>query len=153
MAVRTGKNVVFSDAFIQAFVTEWGDDTMSTNGMDNADVRLFTGELVPTPATLLADYVAVEADFIGYVLTTMTDPTAVKVSPFIWAIYHSVWYTASSPYTVGNEITGYWVETQEGALVFGERFEEPLSMAEAGDYLDLNVYCPMHILVTIPDQS
>jgi len=145
---------VFRSGWIQSLLAQLGADTVTYGGLDDGLVKLFTGPLTPTPATTLADLEAVEADYTGYGAATITTMGTVKPSALQWALFKSVYFaiSGSGPYT-GNEITGYWVETDEPNLVLAERFAAPVTLEALGDFLDLNVMVPLNLVVPVAEQE
>lgn len=93
------------------------------------------------PGIDLATLVAAEADFTGYapiVIAAWLDPI---LSPLGGAQIGSgtQQFMAAAPYTVGNSIVGWWIETGAGVLICCGNTPQPVSMAGAGDGFPLDV--------------
>jgi hypothetical protein len=100
------------------------------------------GELTPSIATTRAELVAAEADYTGYpaggeALATWFDPLN---NPLGGSSIDSpkVQFDTATPYTVGNTIGGFWVETAAGDVVVIGQFVNPIPMGAAGDGFPLS---------------
>lgn len=105
-------------------------------------VHLFKSSLVPTPATVLADYEAAEADYDSYAPITLTAWAGPILAP-------GTGYMILSPgvlFTVGatdpvtpNTVGGFWLEDAAGDLRLVGMFEPTLPMQLAGQGIPLNL--------------
>lgn len=116
-------------AYLQALVDALTDGEV--------EVHLFVGATVPTPATVLGDYV--EADFDGYAPIDLV-PTTPAVNPEGWAqmdvpTAHFVATGGTTP----NTVTGYYLTDNTNTIYLGgERFPNSFVVDETGDYIDLD---------------
>lgn len=102
-------------------------------------MRLFQSSIIPTTATTLAELEAEEATFTGYAEKTLTTWGEPYTSPAGGASISSplVQFQTASPYTVGNNIGGAWIETALGDLVAIITFPEVVPMAGMGDAIPI----------------
>lgn len=102
-----------------------------------------SGEITPSIATTRAQLVAAEADYTGYTATgeELTAWFAPLANPLGGSSIDSPkeQFAAASPYTVGNLIGGFWVETAAGDLVVIGTFENPIPVGAAGQGFPLSV--------------
>jgi hypothetical protein len=107
-----------------------------------SEIRLYqTGSVTLSALTVLADLTAAEADYTGYAaeaVATWFDPL---LNPLGGASIESglVQFQIDAPYTVSNEIQGWWVETAGGTLVCAGDFAVAKSLVGAGDGIPFNV--------------
>lgn len=99
-------------------------------------LRLFQEGFVPSIATTRAELVAAEADYTGYPaggveVTAWLDPI---LNPIGGASIDmpTEQFAAAAPYTVGNTIGGYWIETAGGVLIVVGTFATPIPIGAAG---------------------
>ena len=106
-----------------------------------AVLKLFQNNVIPSPATVLADLD--EADFSGYA----------EVDPVVWnATYldpelggasfnsNNQWNFDGADVTpTTNTIYGFWLESVAGTLLAVGTFENPIPMAAAGDSIPLTL--------------
>lgn len=110
--------------------------------MAAAEVRLFKiGEVVIGPGITLAELDAAECDFTGYaaiVITAWQDP---GLNPAGGAsIQASVQFATASPYTVGNQVGGYYVVDTTGTdeVIIVQPFPDPgVPMEAAGQIIPI----------------
>jgi len=157
VAIRQTVNVVYSSSYIQNLLLDLGAATPTISSLNGSEVHLFKGALTPSPATPLSDLIAAECDYTGYGTPTITTAIAVKPGPTQWALHKSVSFqvTLAVP-IVDNEVAGYWVEFAGDTgqtLLFSERFADPVEMAAVGDFLDLNIFIPLNLVVNVPVQE
>lgn len=102
-------------------------------------LKLFKEGLVPTPATVVADLDAAEADFDDYAAETITAWLAPGGSPFGGAQITSPTeqFTCSVDQVVPNSIGGYWIENAGGDVVLIRQFDTPVAMVVAGDFVQV----------------
>jgi hypothetical protein len=109
-----------------------------------AKVRLYQfGEITPSIATTRAQLVAAEADYTGYTAG------GIELTAFFNALAnpiggHSidspkVQFAPASPFTVGNTVGGFWVETAAGDLITVGTFPNAVSMSAEGNGFPLSV--------------
>lgn len=106
-------------------------------------VRLWDADkITPSIATTRAQLVAAEATYTGYTagglaLTAWFSPIAASVGGFS-TDSPKVQFATVSPYTVTNNIGGFWIETAGGDLILIGSFTQPEPMAGAGDGFPLS---------------
>lgn len=140
---QTG-TLTYSRAFINtvlaAYKTVPGGALITT-----LTVRLLKGTLPAiTPDTLLADLVALEADFSGYAAGTPTMSAPVRLSNGSQAVIGSTTFiVVTATPLVTNTVTGYFL-TDGTNLVGAEAFSVPNAapMANVGDFLAMDVALP-----------
>ena len=116
--------------------------TLFLAGLTQAELALsklrlwVDGEISPSIATTRAELIAAEAAYTGYtaggeVLTAWFDPL---FNPIGGASIDSekVQFQTATPYTVGENIGGWWVETAAGDVIVIGTFDEPIPMSGAG---------------------
>jgi len=121
--------VTLGIAFLQALIDSLTDGEIR--------VHLFVGATVPTPATVLADFV--EADFTGYAAVDVV-PTAPAENPEGWAQidFPTAHFEASGGATP-NTVTGFYLTDNTDALYLGgQRFDNSFIFDETGDYFDVD---------------
>ena len=101
----------------------------------NSVLHLFKSSFAPTPANILADYTAAEADYDTYVAITITAWAAEILAPgtgyMILSGLQQFAVGASDP-TVPNEIGGCYLVDAAGKLRLTGIFTAPVPMAMAG---------------------
>lgn len=157
MAIRQTEIATYSALYIQSLLLDLGAATPTIDSLNGAEVHLFKGDLVPSPATPINDLNLAECDFSGYGAATITAASTIKPGPLQWALHKSVPFalTLATP-IIDNEVAGYWVEYtgfSGQALLFCERFSEPVQMAAVGDFLDLNIFVPLNLVLAVPQQE
>lgn len=129
--------------FFPTAATNWLAGLTQTE-LEVSKLRLWQqGEVSPSIATTRAQLVAAEANYTGYTAGGLE--LAAWFNPINDAIGGSsidspkVQFAPASPYTVGNVIGGYWVETATGQLVCIGTFDGPVPMGAAGQGFPLSV--------------
>lgn len=130
----------FMDTILAGYKTVPGGPLITT-----LTVRLLMGTLPAiTPDTLLADLVALEANFSGYVLKTPTMSAPVRLSTGDEGVIVNATFiaTAASPF-VTSTISGYFL-TDGTLLVGAEAFVsgQQALIGFPGDFLSLDVALP-----------
>lgn len=103
-------------------------------------IKLFKAGFVPTPANVVADYDAQEADYSTYAPETITawlDPVAAVGGGYRITAPTEQFDLASTP-AVGNMIGGYWIEEAGGDVVLVTVFDNPVAMTTAGNSIQVN---------------
>ncbi len=107
--------------------------------LNGAVLKLYQNDLVPTKGTVIADLT--EATFTGYASITLTtwNGPYINASGNCVVLAGQKQFDTASPYTVGNNVYGYWVESSTGDLLLIGRFADaPIPMAAAGNALLAN---------------
>lgn len=144
MPIRSTNEVVYSEEFARVVVAAIKTNPAAALAVAPM-VRLIQEEsFSPTPATTLAEVVAVEADFTDYAekALTMTEPA--NVGPDVEGAIGTVNFNMTTdPVVTQNTIYGYFIEATD-VLVLTEMFAtgQQVSMANVGDFLTLNVAIP-----------
>lgn len=109
-------------------------------------VVLYTAGPTPGPNSAVADFT--EADFSGYAAEPVTPSAAVELGTNSQALVFSALFVATtgSPF-VGNVILGYLLTDAAAAYYGGEQFPEPLSISQAGQFLQINGAFPANLYV------
>lgn len=107
-------------------------------------LRLFQdGEIEPSIATTRAELVTAEADYTGYTAggETLTAWFAPLNNPLGGSSIDSpkVQFDTETPYTVSNNVGGFWVENATGDLIVIGVFDAPVPMSGAGAGFPLSV--------------
>jgi len=107
-------------------------------------LRLYQDELItPSIATTRAELVAAEATYTGYTATGLALTAwfaAIAAAIGGYSIDSpKVQFATAAPYTVPNNIGGFWVETAGGDLIVIGSFAEAEPMAGAGDGFPISV--------------
>ena len=103
-------------------------------------IKLFKAGFIPTPANVVADYDAEEADYSTYAPETITawlDPVAAIGGGYRITAPTEQFDLATTP-AVGNMIGGYWVEEAGGDVVLVTIFDAPVAMTTAGNSIQVN---------------
>lgn len=100
-------------------------------------IKLFKTGFVPTPATVVAELDAVEADYDDYAPATIAAWLAVAAAPGGGSSITAptTQFTCTADQVVPNTIGGYWIELAGGAVVLIRQFDTPVPMVLAGNYL------------------
>jgi hypothetical protein len=100
-------------------------------------LRLIKGDFfLPGASTTRDDLLALEADFTGY--PAGGAPIANFLAPLLNPVggasidWPTIQFAAASPYTVGNVICGWWIETTDGVLVAVGSFASSIPIGQAG---------------------
>jgi len=103
-------------------------------------IKLFKAGFVPTPANLVADDDAQEADYSTYAPETITawlNLVAAVGGGYRITAPTEQFDLVSTP-AVGNMIGGYWIEDAGGDVVLVTVFDAPVSMTTAGNSIQVN---------------
>lgn len=109
---------------------------LKTNLLDAGTIDLFQNDITPTDETVVADLDV--ATFTGYAqvaLTLWTGPyyTSEGKGALLAPLAQ---FNTASPYTIGNQVYGYWIEDSNGDLLLSGRFPDaPIPMAAVGDHI------------------
>jgi hypothetical protein len=107
-----------------------------------AVLHLFQDSMpVLTTATELTTLVANEATYTGYVDQTITTWLAPLLNPLGGASIESglKQFSISTPYTVPNVITGWWIQASTSDLVCAGEFTTGKGFVGPGDGIPMNV--------------
>jgi hypothetical protein len=110
----------------------------------NCKVKLFVGDTVPTPASVLGDFT--ETTAVGYsaqTVATWAGPVNAAGDKRGYAAEPIFVFGSNSPN--GVNINGYFITDNGGTtLLASERFLDPVPVVESGDalYLDLFLLLP-----------
>jgi hypothetical protein len=103
----------------------------------NCKMRLFKDGMgiVVSPSLVVADLIAAEADYTGYVEKTIAAMSAPLLNPVGGASISTgeQQFQIDAPYTVTNVIGGGWIEDSTGALVMAWSYGEAKPLVGAGD--------------------
>lgn len=102
-----------------------------------AEVHLFTAPFSPTPANVLADFVAAEAAYSGYASTTPTWTAAGYDSEGTYGFTSGDQFFQNTTGASGASIGGFWLQTAAGVLQGYGVFTDPIPMNAALAYLSL----------------
>lgn len=117
---------------------QWLADLVQTELAATSKMRLWQAEAItPSIATTRTELVAAEADYTGYTaggaaLAAWFDALANPLGGFS-IDSAKVQFAPAAPYTVGNNIGGFWVETAAGDLIMIASFQAPIPMSAAGN--------------------
>jgi hypothetical protein len=106
-------------------------------------LRLFKSTITNVGSgTTRAQLLAAECDFTGYPaggksITAFLDPLLAPLggSSIDWPTQQ---FAAADPYTVGDVVGGWWIETATGDLIACGTFTEPIPIGEAGQGFPLS---------------
>lgn len=126
-------------------------------------VRLLQSAVPLAPLPSLADLVAAEATFTGYVKVSVASPPVpfpdLVQSGVSWTSPNTNFAVGATP-TVGNDIYGFWVEYPSAsptALYLVAIFDTPVQMQDALDQLNLqftlNYFGTDGLIVTVNGQQ
>jgi hypothetical protein len=109
---------------------------IKTGRLDAGTVKLFQNNFTPNKSSLLADFT--ECDFTGYADVDIADWN----DPYVddegsVSIVAPIATFAATGSAVTNLAYGWYYVTTGGALVMGERFDEPVNFAASGNTLNL----------------
>jgi len=96
--------------------------------------------LTPTPAKVLADFTAIEADFDTYVIKTL-DPNfaaGVQIQSGQYRSLSAV-QTYGSPTTTGNTLYGWFIDDNAGALICALEFATPIVYSVGAPQLQIQI--------------
>lgn len=103
-------------------------------------LRLFNANLVIDHTTTRLDLHNAEADFSGYAAHTLAGGA---VLPALDAGNRAITQWTPATFTkngaTGNDIYGYWLETNAGALQMVEKFDAPIPLQVDGAFLQITV--------------
>lgn len=132
---------IFNRLWVNAQLDELNQAIPAPVTLNGCECRLFQGALAITPDTLLADFTAQIADFSGYAaaaIAAFVGPG--NVNGFMQGLLFSAAFLATSPFTVPNNVNGYYIVDSAGTdWIFAEEFDDVYPFAAAGDYLDLDL--------------
>lgn len=107
------------------------------DALNDSKLRLFKSSINGVSAfTTRAELVAAECDFTGYpaggkVITAFLDPLLNPAggASIDWPTQQ---FNSAAPYTVGNVVGGWWIETTAGALIACGTFPQPIAVGGPG---------------------
>jgi len=145
MPNRTSVSPIYSEEFMRKVVAAFKTDPAAALA-PNLMCRLIKQlAFNPTPASVEADFVAVEADFTDYVEKAVTLIEPANVGADVEGAIATVNYNmVTDPVVVENTVYGYFLES-DGVIVCSEMFAEgqSVNMANVGDYLTMNLILPI----------
>jgi len=127
--------IVDSDGFISNRLTSARSQLNA-----GARLRLYKSALTPTPAKVLADFTAIEADFDTYVIKTL-DPNfaaGVQIQSGQYRSLSAV-QTYGSPTTTGNTLYGWFIDDNAGALICALEFATPIVYSVGAPQLQIQI--------------
>lgn len=93
--------------------------TSAEASLANSVMHLFQQGFIPTPANVVADFVAQECDFDNYSPATITSWATPVLAGSGWGTYAPTqtfrWAHVSAD--VGNSVGGHWIEDSSGNLI------------------------------------
>lgn len=102
-------------------------------------IKLFKAGFVPDPDTVVADLDAEECDFDDYAPITVTvwfDPAASPQGG--WQITAPTsQFLCAALQAVPNMVGGWWLELAAGTVFMIRQFDNPVPMAEAGNFIQI----------------
>jgi hypothetical protein len=107
-----------------------------------ATIHLCSSQVTLTPTLQLAALTAAEATFTGYAAVTLTAIPAAYSDPVNGGISNAIpltQFNTASPYTVGNDIWGGWIEDAASNLLVAWMTSAAWGMQGAGNSLPLNL--------------
>jgi len=116
--------------------------TGAKTALASSHVRLFKSTLVPTPETVLADFVSAEADFDGYpsggiVVTAMNNPILDPAGGYSIGSPEIQFETDAAEAT--PNLIGGWFQVTSGTVLYGySTFGSPQPMQTPGQGLPIN---------------
>lgn len=116
-------------------------------------VKLFTlGPAQITPDSVPADFT--EATFAGYAPVALTLPLLgpINIDPADYSVHNEADFLAGAVVPPGETILGYWIDDDAAAptrMYQGEIFETPIAIAQAGDYISLDVNFAMRFALAL----
>lgn len=121
----------------------WGAGLLRT-ALATSEIHLFKAGMgvAITPALVLADLEAAEADYTGYAAEEVTAFAAPLLNPLGGASIDSgsVQFAIASPYTDGNVIGGGWIQTSGGVLVAAWDYDPTRSLTGPGDGVPVDLF-------------
>lgn len=110
---------------------------LKTDVLDGGSMGLFQNDITPNESTVIGDLTV--ATFTGYAPVTLTTYALPYLIGNNQAAVNSplASFRPASPFTVGNQVYGFFVLDTDGALLACGRFDDPVSMTDAGDFLEL----------------
>lgn len=121
MNIASGNAVISKDGDLSRLVAE-------RTRLALAKLKLYKSSFIPTNQSLLADFVAAEADFSGYAFATLSwDAVGVDSLGNYFTEGSNSLFQASDALNP-NTIGGAWIETATGTLVMFLPFDVPVNM-------------------------
>lgn len=130
------------EGFLAALMTRPGAALISA-----PTLHLWVGSVVVTPDIPLQTLLDAEATFTGYppggvALGTLS--TAVNLLPGVIGLHADNTFIVGTPVVVAENVAGYWIDQGAGAdWVLAEEFSEVFPMANAGDFLAIELLLPL----------
>lgn len=108
-------------------------------------VLLFSGSAIPSADSVVADFTPAVYSGYGDVALTLTGP--VDLTPDGQAMIGTATFTSTtaSPF-VPDTVTGYIVYDGATAYYGGERFDAPVEISAAGQFIAVNVQLPLPLV-------
>lgn len=137
MAVRETHAPIYASTFLDELLEAIRNRPASAL-LDSPLCHLFVNDISPNQETLLTDFVV--ATFNGYNDFPFTAPYGPGNFTLGRGLYTNCRYLAGSGIVSPGEVCyGYYVTNGSApqVLMMSERFDQPVSFAEPGDFLDL----------------
>lgn len=149
MAARNLTNPIVSRAFANALLAMMVPAETDSPALVSPKLALLgTSELVITPDTTLAELAAQQTEFTGYTATgqalDVEAPGVVRLGTNVQGLCgNAIWVLAAGAPTVTGTITGAYLADTTFGLICSAYFDEPVTLANVGDYLDVFWGVPM----------
>lgn len=102
-------------------------------------VKLFKFGFVPTVETVVAELDAQECDYTTYAPETITAwlPVVARPGGGSQITAPTVQFELAADPAVPNTVGGYWIELAGGDVFLVRQFDNPVSMTEAGNFVQI----------------
>jgi len=147
VAIRTSKNVVLNKTAFTIVLESFNEESPTPVGWVPATVGLFTGALNPTVTTAKTAFDDAEADFSGYAQVEIEAFDSILLNATTLGLMKSCTFIRNSDSGDAQIVTGYFVFFATTQMLICERFEEGVNFVGNGDFLDLNIFVPIGLLV------
>lgn len=103
-------------------------------------MKLFKSGFAPSQQNVAADFAAQEATFTGYAASMALTFSAVVVDANGDPVVQASNLFTQTGNTITDSIGGFWLETAGGKVIQFGVFPQPVNMAAAGRFINVNVY-------------
>lgn len=147
MPVRQSLTPMYSEAFNRVVAAAFKTNPAAALAPTLKCRLIQEQDFEPTPASVEADYEAVEADFTDYAEATVTLIEPANVGSDVEGCIASVTFNMTTDPTVtSNTIFGYFLISGTDLVVMAEMFPagQGVVMAAPGDFLTINLALPLN---------
>lgn len=149
MAVKTPSTWVWSQAYIDFYAAQLLAGVPAILTWDGGNYKLYKSSLSPTKNTAGVAFTAAEATFPGYAAVVVGSPAIVNMTTGDKATFNSASFVRAAGAGDSESIGGAWYEDSNGDLIGYWPFDEPVTITNEGDFIDVNGGVPWQNILQV----